>query len=44
MRKKDVVSLKKKETKEIVEKVNEVEKVIEPNKKKIQKEEVKKLK
>ena len=32
----------KKETEEIVEKVNEVEKVIEPNKK-IQKEEVKKL-
>ena len=42
-KKKDVVSLKKKETEEIVEKVNKVEKVIEPNKKNIQKEEIKKL-
>ena len=41
-KKKDVVSLKKKETKEIVEKVKKVEKVIEP-KKNIQKEEIKKL-
>ena len=40
MEKKDVVSLKKKETKERIEKV---EKVIEPNKKIIQEEEVKKL-
>ena len=40
MEKKDVVSLKKKETKERIEKF---EKVIEPNKKIIQKEEVKKL-
>ena len=40
MEKKDVVSLKKKETKERIEKV---EKVIKPNKKIIQKEEVKKL-
>ena len=39
-KKKDVVSLKKKETKERIEKV---EKVIKPNKKIIQKEEVKKL-
>ena len=42
-KKKDVVSLKKKETKEIVEKATKVEKVIEPNKKQIQKEEVKKF-
>ena len=42
-KKKDVVSLKKKETKERIEKVDKVEKVIEPNKKNIQKEEVKKL-
>ena len=40
-KKKDVVSLKKKETKEIVEKATKVEKVIEPNKKQIQKEKVK---
>ena len=39
-KKKDVVSLKKKETKKSIEKV---EKIIEPNKKIIQKEEVKKL-
>ena len=39
-KKKDVVSLKQKETKEIVEKI---EKVVRPNKKKIQKDEVKKL-
>ena len=37
------MSLKKKETKEIVEKATKVEKVIEPNKKQIQKEEVKKF-
>ena len=42
-KKKDVVSLKKIETKEIVEKATKVEKVIEPNKKEIQKEEVKKF-
>ena len=43
MEKKDVVSLKKKETKERIEKFDKIEKVIEPNKKNIQKEEVKKL-
>ena len=37
------MSLKKIETKEIVEKATKVEKVIEPNKKEIQKEEVKKF-
>ena len=42
-KKKDVVSLKKIETKEIVEKATKVEKVIELNKKEIQKEEVKKF-
>ena len=42
-RKKDVVALKKEDTKEKVERVNKVQKVIEPNKKKIQKEEVKKF-
>ena len=42
-KKKDVVALKKKETKERVEKANKVDKVIEPKKKNIQREEVKKL-
>ena len=42
-KKKDVVSLKKKETIERIEKFDKVEKAIEPNKKNIQKEEVKKL-
>ena len=42
-KKKDAVSLKKKETKEKIEKFDKIEKVIEPNKKNIQKEEVKKL-
>ena len=42
-KKKDVVALKKKETRERVEKVNKVEKVIKPKKENIQNEEVKKL-